>query len=45
MVLPKNTAYRLYGDGPGISTIVFTGNPNAGIDGHNRGDKLYRWKD
>ncbi len=31
MTLPTNTSYRLYGDGPGVSTILFTGNPNAGI--------------
>jgi hypothetical protein len=28
--LPQGKSYRLYGDGPGVSTIAFTG-PNAGI--------------
>jgi Pectate lyase superfamily protein len=28
--LPPGKSYRLYGDGPGVSTIAFTG-PNAGI--------------
>jgi hypothetical protein len=32
ITLPANQAYRLYGDGPGVSTIIFTG-PNAGIYG------------
>ncbi len=30
ITLPAGKAYRLYGDGPGISTILFTG-PQAGI--------------
>jgi polygalacturonase len=30
MTLPANSSYRIYGDGPGVSTILFTG-PNAGI--------------
>jgi polygalacturonase len=30
MTLPTNANYRIYGDGPGVSTILFTG-PNAGI--------------
>lgn len=38
MVLPANTAYRLYGEGPGVSTIRFTG-PNAGISAPNMGLK------
>lgn len=38
MAVPANTAFRLYGDGPGVSTIVFTGTPSAGIDAHNRGN-------
>lgn len=33
MFLPANKSYRIYGDGPGVSTIVFTGNPYAGIAG------------
>jgi hypothetical protein len=33
MTLPPNTSYRIYGDGPGVSTILFTGNPNSGIYG------------
>ena len=37
MVLPEQKSYRLYGDGPGVSTILFTGNPNAGILAANRG--------
>ncbi|HKP03589.1 MAG TPA: glycosyl hydrolase family 28-related protein [Chthoniobacterales bacterium] len=35
--LPANTSYRFYGDGPGVSTIVFTGNPSGGIWGYNMG--------
>ena len=31
MTLPTNVSFRLYGDGPGVSTIIFTGNPNTGI--------------
>lgn len=34
MTLPANTSYRLYGDGPGVSTILFSSTqqqPNAGI--------------
>src|ERR1700731_2577391 len=34
--LPANTSYRLYGDGPGVSTILFTG-PSAGINGSSMG--------
>lgn len=30
ITLPAGKAYRLYGDGPGVSTILFTG-PEAGI--------------
>jgi hypothetical protein len=30
ITLPANKSYRLYGDGPGVSIIAFTG-PNAGI--------------
>jgi hypothetical protein len=38
ITLPSNQSYRLYGDGPGVSTIVFTGNPStAGIYGPNMG--------
>jgi hypothetical protein len=36
MVLPANTPYRLYGEGPGVSTIRFTG-PSAGISAPNMG--------
>jgi hypothetical protein len=36
MTLPANKSYRIYGDGPGVSTILFTG-PNAGINGSNIG--------
>jgi len=43
MVLPTNTAYRLYGDGPGISTIIFEGNSGTfGIDAHSRGNKTFQ---
>ncbi len=27
MTLPANKSYRLYGDGPGVSTILFSTNP------------------
>jgi hypothetical protein len=37
ITLPANQSYRLYGDGPGVSTIVFNGNPYAGIYGPNMG--------
>jgi hypothetical protein len=37
--LPANQSYRLYGDGPGVSTIVFNGNPYSGIYGPNMGAK------
>jgi polygalacturonase len=37
MVLPEQKSYRLYGDGPGVSTILFTGNPTTGILATNRG--------
>jgi polygalacturonase len=37
MTLPANTSYRIYGDGPGVSTILFTGNPNTGIYGPSMG--------
>ncbi len=30
MTLPASKAFRIYGDGPGVSSILFTG-PNAGI--------------
>jgi len=30
MTLPANASYRIHGDGPGVSTILFFG-PNAGI--------------
>jgi polygalacturonase len=36
MTLPANKSYRIYGDGPGVSTILFTG-PNAGINGSSIG--------
>jgi pectate lyase-like protein len=36
MTLPANTSYRLYGDGPDVSTIIFTGT-NAGINGWSMG--------
>jgi polygalacturonase len=39
MTLPSNTSYRLYGDGPGVSTILFTGNPTTGISGPFMGTK------
>lgn len=35
--VPANTSYRFYGDGPGVSTIVFTGNPYTGFYGYNMG--------
>jgi hypothetical protein len=31
MTLSANKSYRIYGDGPGVSTILFFGGPNAGI--------------
>lgn len=37
MTLPANKSFRLYGDGPGVSTIAFTGNPSAGINASNVG--------
>jgi len=37
MTLPANTSYRLYGEGPGVSTIIFAGNPSAGISAPNAG--------
>jgi hypothetical protein len=37
MTLAANTSCRIYGDGPGVSTILFTG-PNAGINGSNMGE-------
>lgn len=37
ITLPANKGYRLYGDGPGVSTIAFTG-PNAGIYAPSVGD-------
>ena len=37
IILPANTSYRLYGDGPGVSTIVFTGAPYTGIYGPTMG--------
>ncbi len=36
LTLPANKSYRLYGDGPGVSTILFTG-PGAGINGPTMG--------
>jgi hypothetical protein len=39
MYLPANQSYRLYGDGPGVSTIIFTGNSSAGIYGNAMGAK------
>ncbi|HEV2842506.1 MAG TPA: glycosyl hydrolase family 28-related protein [Chthoniobacterales bacterium] len=48
MVLPANSSYRLYGEGPGVSTIRFTG-PSAGINAPNMGlntlnvDNLTLW--
>src|SRR5437016_5858671 len=33
--VPANTSYRFYGDGPGVSTIVFTGNPYTGFYGYD----------
>jgi hypothetical protein len=38
MSLPANQSYRLYGDGPGVSKIVFTGS-SAGIYGSSMGTK------
>jgi hypothetical protein len=38
MTLQANTSYRLYGDGPGVSTIIFTGS-NPGITGTDINDK------
>ena len=38
--LAPNTSYRFYGDGPGVSTILFSTNPmnpSAGINGPNMG--------
>jgi Pectate lyase superfamily protein len=37
VVIPANTSYRFYGDGPGVSTIIFTGNPYTGFYGYNMG--------
>jgi hypothetical protein len=43
MVFPTNTAYRVYGDGPGISTIIFEGNFGTyGIDAHSRGNNTFQ---
>jgi hypothetical protein len=36
MTLPANKSYRIYGDGQGVSTILFTG-PNAGINAPSMG--------
>jgi hypothetical protein len=33
LTLPSNTSIRLYGDGPGVTTIIFTGS-NPGITGN-----------
>jgi hypothetical protein len=33
MTLPANVSFRLYGDGPGVSIILFTGNPITGNTG------------
>ena len=38
ITLPANQHYRLYGDGPGVSTIIFVG-PNAGIYGPSMQEK------
>ena len=38
MSLPANQSYRLYGDGPGVSNIVFTGT-DAGIYAASMGTK------
>jgi hypothetical protein len=38
MTLPANKSFRLYGDGPGVSTILFeTTQANAGINGPSMG--------
>jgi hypothetical protein len=39
ITLPPNQSYRLYGDGPGVSTIIFTG-PTAGIYAPTMGTKM-----
>jgi hypothetical protein len=39
IVLAANQSYRLYGDGPGVSTIVFVGNPYSGIAAFDMGQK------
>ena len=39
IVLVANQSYRLYGDGPGVSTIIFTGNPYSGIAAFDMGQK------
>ena len=36
MTLPANTSFRLYGDGPGVTTIIFTGS-DAGINATSMG--------
>ena len=36
LTLQASSSYRLYGDGPGVSTIIFTGS-NAGISGQSMG--------
>ena len=30
LYVPANQSYRFYGDGPGVSTIIFTGNSSGG---------------
>ena len=40
MNLPANTSFRLYGDGPGVSTIIFTGNNTAGISAPTMGREI-----
>lgn len=37
MTLLPTRSYRIYGDGPGVSIILFTGNPNTGIYGPDMG--------
>lgn len=40
MDLPINKSFRLYGDGPGVSTIIFKGVSGNGINALNVGDKM-----
>jgi hypothetical protein len=39
LYVPANQSYRFYGDGPGVSTIIFTGNSSGGIYGYAMGQK------